>query len=340
MKAKDVTGQAPGGVRQRLADILPLNTPLLVEIFPIYACNFKCRYCIMSVKREKHNFISEKVALELSDFKKYTTDIGLFPQEVKVVRFSGVGEPLLHKNISEMVEYVSPIVGSVEILTNGSLLTPKLSDKLIKAGLGRLLVSIQGTSSEKYKRICGVDINLKQFIDNLRYYFEHKGEKQQVHIKIIDYALDDEADEQRFYQNFGDVCDTIGIERLGAIHPNVNYEKMLCGRNKKFTQYGVHTSNIQVCPQPFFRLQINPDGKVVPCYSLVYPTIIGDCNNDSIYDIWNGGEFGRFRRKMLNGIKNVCTVCANCEMIKHRIFPEDVLDNNAERLKRIYNNDM
>ena len=103
-----------------------------------------------------------------------------------------------------------------------------------------------------------------------------------------------------------------------------------------FTQFGLPVSEVEICPQPFFHLQINPDGKVVPCYSLDYPSIIGDCNNQSVREIWNGKQFQKFRRTMLDGVKNVCEVCAKCNIIRHRLFPEDVLNNNAERLKKFY----
>ena len=51
VKAKDISGQAPGGKRTALADVLPLHTPFVIQIFPVYACNFACKYCIFSVRR-------------------------------------------------------------------------------------------------------------------------------------------------------------------------------------------------------------------------------------------------------------------------------------------------
>ena len=60
-------------------------------------------------------------------YKKCIDDMALFPNKVKVLRIVGIGEPLLHKNIVDMVEYAvsKDIANTVEILTNASLLTPK-----------------------------------------------------------------------------------------------------------------------------------------------------------------------------------------------------------------------
>ncbi|MBI2053932.1 MAG: SPASM domain-containing protein [Candidatus Staskawiczbacteria bacterium] len=338
MKAKDVSGQAPGGKRVKLSEVLPLKTPILVQIFPIYACNFKCNYCTFSVGLEKRGFISDKVSMDIDLFKRCVDDMTNFPDKIKTLRFVGMGEPLLHKDIAKMVEYavLKNIAKKVEILTNGSLLTNELSDALIKAGLSRLLISIQGTTKEKYKEVSKIDIDFEKFVGNLKYFFVHSRGKAQLHIKIIDYALENKKDEKKFYEIFGDISDTIGIEHAGPIFPGVHYNSVLEGKEAVTTQFGLPIFEVKICPQPFFHMQINPDGKAVPCYSLYYPIILGDCRNESVYKIWNGKKYNDFRRKMLEGVGYAGKVCENCEIIRHRLFPEDLLNNDADRLKKFY----
>ncbi len=70
MDAKNLSGQAPGGKRTRLAEVLPLDTPYVVQIFPVYACNFKCNYCIFSIEKEKRGFISDKITMSFDLFRK------------------------------------------------------------------------------------------------------------------------------------------------------------------------------------------------------------------------------------------------------------------------------
>lgn len=337
MKAKDISGQAPGGKRMKLADVLPLATPFVIQIFPIYTCTFKCNYCIFSLAREQRHFISDKVTMDFNLYKKCIDEIAQFPDKVKVLRFVGIGEPLLHKNIVDMISYavVCNVAHTVEILTNASLLTPAMSDALIASGLTRLVVSLQGTTKEKYRQVGGVDIDFEKFIGNLRYFFECKN-KVHVYFKIVDSALDGKEDEQRFYQVYGDLCDTMAIEYAVPIHAGINYGNVLKRKDQDVTQFGLPVTEVKICPQPFFHLQINPDGKVVPCYSFEYPDIMGDCNNETVNAIWNGKKFQHLRRMMLNGSENVCETCANCNIIKYRMFPEDVLNDDGERLKKFY----
>ncbi|MDD5584508.1 MAG: radical SAM protein [Candidatus Omnitrophica bacterium] len=337
MKAKDISGKAPGGKREMLAKVLPLDTPFVVQIFPVYACNFTCKYCIFSIDKTKRGFISDKEVMDFVLYKKCIDDIAMFSHKVKVLRIVGIGEPLLHKNIAEMVKYAvsKNTAHIVEIITNASLLTPGVSDSLVSAGLSRLVVSIQGTTKGKYRDMCGINIDFEKFVKNLRYFFEHKGNTH-VYVKIVDYALDGKDDEDKFYKIFGDMCDTIAVEHVVPIHSGVDYATMLKNNTISLTQFGLPVSEVQICPQPFFTLQINPDGKVVPCYSFEYPKIMGDCNVQSVREIWNGTQFQQFRRTMLEGTKNAAAVCAQCSIIKYRLFPEDVLNNDTPRLKKLY----
>lgn len=338
MKAKDVSGQAPGGKRTLLAKVLPLDTPFVVQIFPVYACNFRCKYCIHSIDRTKRGFISDKFVMDFDLYKKCVDDMTGFPNKIKVLRIVGIGEPLLHPKIVDMVKYAvsKGIANKVEIITNASLLTPERSDALISAGLSRLVVSLQGTTKEKYQETSKADIDFENFIKNLKHFYNKKGKDVEMYLKIIDCALDSKDDEQRFYKIFGDICDTIAIEHIIPIHSGVDYGKVLKGKDMPLTQFGLPVSEVKICPQPFFTLQINPDGKVVPCYSFEYPRIMGDCNNQSVCEIWNGKKFQTFRRKMLDGIKKAGKTCKDCDLIKYRLFPEDVLNDHVKRLKKLY----
>jgi len=337
MKAINVNGQAPGGTRTRLAEVLPLDTPYVVQIFPIYACNFRCSYCVFSTEMEQRSFISDKVVMEMALYEKCIDGFLQFPKKLKTLRFVGMGEPLLHKGIADMVAFATQrgVAERTEILTNASLLTPVMSDALISAGLTRLSISLQGMSALKYKEVCGADIDFDELVHNIQYFYEHKGHGQ-LYVKVIDCALDGEDEEAAFYARFGNICDLISVEHAGPIFPFVDYKDVLKGTERSLTQFGREPVESKICPQPFFTFQINPDGKVVPCYSIVYPEILGDCNTESVLDIWNGEAFQAFRRSMLLKGKDCCTVCRECEINAHRCFEEDSLDADAQRLLRLF----
>lgn len=334
---KDISGHAPGGQRQRLADALPLDTPFVVQIFPVYACNFKCGYCIFSVDKESRGFISEKNLMDFALYRKCVDDMAQFPRQIKVLRFVGIGEPLLHKKIIDMVAYATErnIAATTEIVTNGLLLDPRMADGLVAAGLKRLVISIQGTSAEKYGEVAGAKVDFARFLDNLAYLHRHRGNTH-VYIKIIDTALDGEADKEKFHALFGEYCDTIAVEQTVPIHKAIDFSRILKDKSNALTQFGLPLGQVTVCPQPFFHMQINPDGKVVPCYSWDYPAILGDCNTENVRAIWNGEKFRHFRRAMLDGVQHASQTCIDCNIIRYRWFPEDDLSHDADRLKAAF----
>ena len=120
------------------------------------------------------------------------------------------------------------------------------------------------------------------------------------------------------------------------IHSGIDYNKVFKSEDHALTQFGLPVSEVKVCPQPFFTMQINPDGKVVPCYSFEYPEIMGDCNHEAANEIWHSAKFQAFRRKMLNGAEQTSDACRDCSIIKYRLFPEDDLSADAERLKSLF----
>jgi radical SAM protein with 4Fe4S-binding SPASM domain len=341
MKAQLIQQEAPGGKRTPLCDVLPLDTPFLVQIFPIYACNFRCKYCHFSIPVNERKFVSDVISMDFELYKKIIDELQEFPAKIRTLRFVGMGEPLLHKDIARMIKYAQEknIANRLELLTNGSLLMRVLSDRLIDSGLDRLVISLQGTNADKYHKTSCVNLDFEQFVNNIKYFYNNK-KNIDVYCKIIDCSLENEDDKEKFFDLFGNICDSIGIENAVPIFVGVQYNHELetLQNNKYKTQFGLEIGYMNICPQPFYSLQINPDGKVVGCHSIYYPEIFGDCNNTMITDIWNNTAYNNFRFRMLGGRESVCDICKNCNIMNQRFFPEDDISSVSQKLMEYYKN--
>lgn len=337
MNAIDISGQAPGGQRVKLAERVPLDTPLVVQFHPVKLCNFRCKYCGFSMKLEDRPYLSDRTEIDFDLYKKGVDEMLLFPSRVKALKLAGMGEPLIYERVSDMMAYATDknAADKTEIITNGFLLSHKMSDSLVAAGLSRLVISIQGTSAKKYQEVCGKKIDFEEFVSNIRYFYENR-KKTHVYIKIIDIALDGKEGRDRFYSIFVDICDTIGIENAVPIHPGLEFNETLKNKGSRLTQFGMplNSENV-ICPQPFFLMHVTPDGKVIPCCAFKYPLYVGDLNKQTLPEIWNSREFNAFRKSMLNGVRS-CKVCEACDINTYRMFPEDDLSEAAGRLKKIY----
>ncbi|MDL2314132.1 radical SAM protein [Desulfovibrio sp. OttesenSCG-928-C14] len=307
-----------------------------MQFFPIYACNFACKYCHFSIPRPVRPCLSKRRKLPLELFKKCIDDMSGFAARAKTLRFVGMGEPLMHGDIARMVEYAKKanVANTVEIVSNGSLLTPELSDALIAAGLDRLVVSLQGITAEKYREITGVRLDFSGFLDKLRYFFATK-KNTHVYLKIVDCALDSPQEEEVFFNLFGQFCDSINIEHTVPIFPGVPFNEQL-KNGPMVSQFGLDVEYTSVCPQPFYFMQVNPDGRIVGCQSTPFPEYLGNAEEESLTAIWNGEQFHSFRLRMLQGRETVCTLCKECNIMNLRMFPEDRLDAHAEILSKRY----
>lgn len=336
MKATLIQHQTPGGSRQLLKDKVPLDTPFVFQIFPIYACNFKCEYCHFSIPPKDRCFVTDRNIMPWDLFRKCIDEMSAFPEKVKVLRFVGMGEPLLHPDIAQMIKYAkqSEVAERVEIITNGSLLTKDLSDELIASGLDRMVISLQGINAKKYNEVSKIDIDYNEFVNNIAYFYKRKTNTH-LYLKIVDISLENKAEKEEFFKIFGDICDSIGIETASPLFPGVEMNDELMDE-RKVTQFGKTVLKIDICPQPFFTMQVNPDGKVVGCYSVTYPEILGDINKETVIEVWKGEKYNNFRNRMLEGRKKICEVCKECTILEYRMSEEDDITGVRDKLKSYY----
>lgn len=327
--------------RQRLADIIPLSTPFTVFIEPTRYCNFKCFYCLHSTRGEENGKLAKTgYQIRHMDFSMYEMileQLMSFPERPKRIVFSGLGEPLMNPELPDMIKRAGALGAAqrLDILTNASLLTPKLTDALIAAGTTRIQVSLQGLDSRKYKEVSGVTVDFDEMHGNLAYLYRHKGDCS-VFIKIIDTLLDGDADEERFYNLFGDICDQIFIEHLITLQQQMGDYGGMADNTRNINNEEVIYR--EVCPVIFYMLQIDADGNVFPCPVGGLPGhfAIGNINEEPLPHIWNGRRRANLIRGhlMLNRKKiPVCATCATCATV---LDESEFLDDAAEQLLTLF----
>jgi len=321
--------------REILGEVLPLSTPYGLNILPTNACNFQCIYCGHSCKPTNYR----PQYLRWEDFKKCMDDICSFPQKIRTLLFTGLGEPLLHPNLPQMIKYAKEleVADTIRVITNGSLLTHKLSDALISAGLDSLKISIQGVSNEKYWDICKSEIDLETIIDNIQYFYENK-KHTIVNVKIVNEVFDEEGDKEAFFRLFGNICDIINIEYLQE-YPESDSSKYTISQNRN--QSGGLNETNKICTIPFYYYSLYPDGEIVPTCALFfedYKSIsLGNIKCTDMASVWTGDKFNIFRKSHLNYERNKYKACSRCDKYLTSLCrKEDNLDNYREKLLEKY----
>ena len=121
----------------------PVTHLAKVYIEPTNCCNLECRTCIRNTWDEPMGKMSPKT------FRRILKGLQSF-SPVPSVFFGGFGEPLSHPDIINMITQTKALGASVEMITNGTLLTREMSRRLIESGLDMLWVSVDGATPESY----------------------------------------------------------------------------------------------------------------------------------------------------------------------------------------------
>jgi len=136
-------------------------------IQPTTHCNLHCRTCIRNV------WDAPEAQMSMDTFQRLLEGLDDLPNLTRVV-FSGFGEPLIHPNILEMIQAVRRRDLAVTLGSNGLLLDAEMARELIRLGVDRLVVSVDGVKPETYARIRGA--MLSQVLNNIRVLNEVKSQ--------------------------------------------------------------------------------------------------------------------------------------------------------------------
>jgi radical SAM protein with 4Fe4S-binding SPASM domain len=322
--------------RVPLIEHLPLAAPFSVHIFSSYYCNFSCNYCIHGLNKaqqQKAHFQKQSMSIEI--FQKAIDGISGFATRPKAIIFAGHGEPLTNPVLAEMVRYAKEkdVVERVEIVTNGSLLTPVLSAQLIAAGLDRLRVSLQGLNADDYKRVCGIPVDFSALMSNLAYFYKNKGNTD-VFVKIIDIAMGNDGSEEQFHELFDSICDTAAIEYLFPFIDQIDHKTL--GGALANTKHGdASARRVDICAMPFYMQVVLPNGDVTGCCAIQPPAVFGNVNETPLAKIWNSDAHICFLRAQIAGRK-ASHVCSGCTVPDYGMQQGDHLDIYKENLEQMY----
>ncbi len=134
------------GLRHELRLLRPLTHLARVYIELTNQCNLQCVTCI------RNSWDEPLGAMTWLTFGRIVDGLRLLHHPPDVL-LGGLGEPLFHPDVVQMVSRLKALGSSVELITNGTLLTRSMSKQLIDAGLDRLWVSLDGASPESYQDI-------------------------------------------------------------------------------------------------------------------------------------------------------------------------------------------
>ncbi|MCM1992624.1 radical SAM/SPASM domain-containing protein [Oceanirhabdus seepicola] len=319
---------------------VPLESPLSIVIDTSEVCNLKCTYCFRAHSESRDSsYVWKNNVMSWETFRLIVEQIKMFKHKPKKISLSGHGEPLINKKLPEMVEYIKENLpeSSVEIHTNGTLLTEKFAIELAESQIDKINVSLQGVTAKKYKDICGVDIDFDAFLHGIRTLYTHKS-KTKVNIQIVDIAIEDD-EKQRLFDLFEPISDNIVINRTVPLWKNVDYESVLKETADDVNKYGKSVQYQKACSFVFYTLVITPEGDVYPCTQHTMGLLLGNIQNKNLYECWNSKERTEFLKQHIKHGRVSIDDCKDCYIAQNSIMTQedslnDYLDEISTRMDR------
>lgn len=287
-------------------------------------CNLKCKHCY-----QKGN-VYKKADKQIIDQTLCQIEKALNAWDITGrVSITG-GEPLLDlKNLFYILENLSKIekITHLGILTNGTLLTPEITNKLCHfSKLKEIQISLDGASSQVHDRIRGIG-NFEKAINGIKL-ISKTDINSSVMFTVNKLNYTDIINVIELAENLN--VDAITLERYTPTH-----EKDPLALNKELTQHifekiyeykcevkknnrkiKIRTSrplwNIVsddcggVCPVGFSCLTLMHDGKILPCRRL--PIELGTIQNDGMFKVWYTSEVLNNLRK-----RDKIKKCSDCK---------------------------
>lgn len=301
--------------RVPLEQVVPLSTPYIVYIDPSGACNFKCNFCpcYMSDYRaeERHTVMS----MEL--FEKILRDLKEMDEQIKVVYLWGFGEPLVNRNLPDMVKRLreEQVCRDIRIYTNGSLLSPEVGHALVDYGVNLIRVSLEGINAETYSELCGYNMDYEELVGNLAELYRYSRGKMQLGIKIVNASLKTREDVSRFYDTFEPISDFLYIENIENVWPDCPEIVVDNSQNMYSEQWNTvfGRKKNKVCAEPLISMMIHSNGIVSACCAdWKFATAYGDVREKSIKEIWNSEELKQFQLAHLERGRQALPFCEDC----------------------------
>lgn len=314
---------------QNLSELSPVF-PVRLYIEPTNACNLRCIHC-------HHNNIKEDVfkrrpgLMDFDVFKKIIDEIKGRHCEISL---NAQGEPLLHKDIIEMVRYCKRNGVFVSVLTNATLLTEEISKELVLSRLDRIVFSFDSIKKAEYEaiRVNGsFDPTLLNILKFIRIN-EDSGHNTFVCCSVVVQNTNRESieDYDRYFYSLP--VDNIFHSQLLNLSGNsgVAGEVDMKGKKKVFGK-----KDFPICRVPWEMMTVNWDGEVTACgldFNVLYP--VGSIKDSTLTELWNSKKMRAFRRSHLENdfapIEKAGHLCGRCncrhddeyDIRNYRLFTE------------------
>lgn len=311
-----------------------LTGPLMAGIFVTYRCNSRCSMCDYPSRGDEPEMDTPGMLNVIKE---------LMGMGVSGIGFTG-GEPLLRKDIFELIRFVRSGNLPVTLNTNGILLNRKdITEQLVASDPTNINISLDSSNSATHDRLRGREGLFEQTtmgIKELASQIKHQNSRTMI--TVVTVLSNDNCDQ---IEDIAVLSRDLGAHRFGVM-PMHHYEKGSCravaderlknipDRIKRINTLPIENSKRYIeslkeafagkpfpvaCNAGYTSIFIDPSGRVAPClgYVQIEKWLRQPGADESLKALWHSAEYAGIRKETSS-----CRMCyLNCQAELNFIWP-------------------
>lgn len=304
--------------------------PMFVQLESTNICNLHCVTCPQG--NGQGGRPTGVMSLEL--FRKLVDQATSFNSIMVVLHLAG--EPLLHKELPQMIALVKERGLDTDISTNGMLLTKEKAEALVEAGLDSIRIDFS-PHKEEFERI-RKGASWEVVYNNLVYLLKLKKQLKRVtplvRLQSVTLGKTDhhnhQADIDHIRQMFAglplDDVSKFAVHSWGGKFAQQHEDDPCYKKSRNPKLY-------YPCPHLWSQINVAWDGRVVACCrDLMGEYIAGDATKDSLAKIWNDEPLVELRTRLAAGDYQQVSLCRCCTKLWEGGSPRRLIIQHIQKL--------
>jgi radical SAM protein with 4Fe4S-binding SPASM domain len=290
------------------------GNPFTLSIEPTTACNLGCPECPSGLKQ----FTRPTGKLDLELHKEMLSQV---KKSVFYINYYFQGEPFLHPQFLDLIREAKKAKIYTATSTNAHFISKEKAEEIVKSGLDRLIISIDGMTQATYEQY-RVHGQLEKVIEASRFLVEAKKQLRSSTPHLIFQFLAVKPNEHEIPAVFT-LANELEINEVRiktAQFYNFEDGNTLMPTNEKYSRYKRTFSGKYIlkgdpgnhCWRMWSGSVLTWDGKVVPCcFDKDAQHSMGSLDKQSFQEIWRTEKYRNFRQAILSNRKEI-DICSNC----------------------------
>ena len=292
-----------------------VHKPMFVSVEPASVCQLHCPECPVGRAQRTDRFADRRQTyMSLDLFRRVLAEV---KKTAWVIQFYFQGEPLLHKDLPQMIREAHDEGLFTIVSTNAQAMTTELAEALIAAGLSRIIISMDGLTQDSYGayRIGGSVEKCKEALRLLRAAKERLHGRTMIELQCLRLRSNEHE-----WKAFKAQYKALGADRLvfktaqlydyADGHPlmptEVRYSRYVKGADGHYHRRSLRRG----CMRVWSGVVVTTTGEVLPCcYDKAHAYAYGNIMGASLAELFGNEKANAFR---LSALKEQPTICKEC----------------------------